>query len=176
MNQVAQRYARALFSTEAKKVEDVRQEMLALGRLIEGSQELTVFMKAKRFGRQAQALVLNAVSKKLKLSPLTHTFLNYVCAQGRVGFIGQMAQAFDRLACDAKGQIRAHIHSVAPLTKADEGALEGALSKALKKEIFLDQAVDEQLLGGLTVRIGSTFIDGSLKTKLAQLHQVIREG
>ncbi len=178
MNQVAQRYARALFSlsVEAKKVDLVRQEINRLSLLAKSSPQLNTFMAAKRFGRKAHADALEQWATKEKVSPLLQRFLTFVCMHGRAEHLGQIAQAFESLACQAENQMRAQVTSAVSLTKDQQKLVTEALAHAFKKEIFLDQAVDEHLLGGMTIRTGSMLIDGSLKSKLAQLQQVMREG
>jgi F-type H+-transporting ATPase subunit delta len=178
LHQVAQRYARALFSlaTEAKKVDAVRQDMLALSQFVAGSNELGTFIQAKRFGRSAQMDVFKGLLKTLKAGPQVQGFLAFVCAQGRIGLVQEMAQAFEVLAGESQGEIQVSLTTASPLGKTQEAGIKSALEKALSKKVIIDQTVDAQLLGGMRIRAGSMLIDGSLKTKLNQLHHVMREG
>jgi len=43
------------------------------------------------------------------------------------------------------------------------------------KAVNLAVSVDPELLGGLVVKVGSTMIDSSLKTKLNRLKSVMKE-
>jgi F-type H+-transporting ATPase subunit delta len=44
------------------------------------------------------------------------------------------------------------------------------------KDVALAVKVDPSLLGGLIVKIGSRMIDSSLKTRLANMRQVLKGG
>ena len=63
----------------------------------------------------------------------------------------------------------AEVTSAAPLSDAQQGALDKVLRKEYGDKVQLDLKVDESLIGGLIVRVGSRMIDGSLKSKLRKL-------
>jgi F-type H+-transporting ATPase subunit delta len=48
-------------------------------------------------------------------------------------------------------------------------ALKSKLRAAVGRDIAVDVTVDEELLGGLVVKVGSKMIDSSIKTKLDRL-------
>ena len=43
-----------------------------------------------------------------------------------------------------------------------------------KKKIELNEKIDESLIGGLVLRMGSTMIDSSIKTKLSTLKMIMK--
>ena len=178
LNQVAQRYARALFSLaeKDKSLEAVRKDMRALRALVSHSKELGLFIRAKRFGRRGQGDVFQGLLRQLKTGPRIQGFLAFICAQGRIPLLQEIAEAFDRLAAQARGEIQVSLKTALPLEEAQEASLKKALEKALSKKVIIEQTVEEELLGGMAIRAGSILIDGSLKTKLTQLHHVMREG
>ena len=53
-------------------------------------------------------------------------------------------------------------------------ALGQALATALARKVRVQPAIDASLLGGLTVKIGGTLIDDSLRSKLARLAQALK--
>jgi F-type H+-transporting ATPase subunit delta len=60
------------------------------------------------------------------------------------------------------------------LSDAQVASLRGALADALRRDVNLDASVDETLLGGLVVRVGSRMIDSSLRTKLDNMQLAMK--
>ncbi len=59
--------------------------------------------------------------------------------------------------------------SAHPLSNAQLDAVRKQLAQAMGQEVQLESTVDESLIGGLVVRVGSRMIDYSLRTKLQNL-------
>ena len=49
------------------------------------------------------------------------------------------------------------------------------LKASVGKDVELDVTVDESLIGGLVVKVGSRMIDTSIRSKLANLQNVMKE-
>ena len=73
------------------------------------------------------------------------------------------------------GEVQAEVTSSFELDKAQQSKVESAISEATGvKKIVLSTKVDETLIGGLIVKIGSKMIDNSIKTKLNRLEIAMR--
>ena len=59
--------------------------------------------------------------------------------------------------------------SAAPLNDTQQDALGAVLRKEYGDKVQMDLKVDESLIGGLIVRVGSRMIDSSLRSKLEKL-------
>ena len=59
--------------------------------------------------------------------------------------------------------------SAAPLTDAQQRAVEEALNKVVGRKVQLSLAVDPSLIGGMVVKVGSRMVDSSVKTQLQRL-------
>lgn len=65
------------------------------------------------------------------------------------------------------------ITSVVPLTEAQTTRLSDALTKKYGP-VEITQKIDENLLGGVKVTVGSEQFDASLSTKISQLKQNVK--
>jgi F-type H+-transporting ATPase subunit delta len=54
--------------------------------------------------------------------------------------------------------------------------IKSRLQSALAAEPIVIPSVDERLIGGLVIQVGDTVYDGSLRTRLKNLRQRLREG
>ena len=78
------------------------------------------------------------------------------------------------MASKHRGARRAEIVSAAPLTAQEQTAILEALSKTLGAKIEADAKVDESLIGGFVVRVGSRQFDASIKSKLDALKLALK--
>jgi F-type H+-transporting ATPase subunit delta len=71
--------------------------------------------------------------------------------------------------------VTAEVTAAAPLTDDQLAALSKALHASVGKTVMLEVTVDESIIGGLVVKVGSKMIDTSIKTKLAKLNNAMKE-
>jgi ATP synthase F1 delta subunit len=69
----------------------------------------------------------------------------------------------------------AEVWSAVPLTDAETRALEDRL-RGRRPDLDVSYHVDPALLGGLIVRVGDRYVDGSLATRLGKLRQELLTG
>ena len=73
------------------------------------------------------------------------------------------------------GQRRVKITSASELSSDTLEAIRNSVATALQVQPILETQVDPTLLGGMTIRVGDTVYDGSLKTQVKQLRVRLRE-
>jgi len=94
---------------------------------------------------------------------------------GRLILINEIIDVFLSEVSRINGEIKAEVTSSFSLDKAQQDEVKLAISKATGiKKIVLSNNVDESLIGGLIVKIGSKMIDNSIKTKLNRLEIAMR--
>ena len=79
------------------------------------------------------------------------------------------------LASKKRGELKAQLISSKSLSDEELKNLNLEISKLLGNEISFDYKVDEDLIGGLKMQIGSLMIDTSLKNKLKKYKQIMLE-
>lgn len=174
---VGQRYAAALYAIaeESKSVDKVEKELDGLGGLILESDDLQSFLTSPVYTREEQVNVIGALSKKAGLSASVGNTLLVMANKGRAAYVGAMIASFKSLAEAARGEVVAEVISAKPLTAAQSKKLADSLKKSAGKDVALDVKVDESLLGGLIVKLGSTMIDSSIRGKLSKLQNAMKE-
>ena len=115
-----------------------------------------------------------AVAGALGTDALTTRFLGVLAENRRLAALPAVIRAFDALAAEARGEMRAAVTSAVPLDAAQKKALATRLKTELGREVAIDLDVDPAILGGLVVRIGSRMIDSSIRTKLDTLAQAMK--
>jgi F-type H+-transporting ATPase subunit delta len=87
-----------------------------------------------------------------------------------------MVRAYRTFAARSRGEVAAEVTSAHPLSDALARDLRDALKASVGKDVRLSTKIDESLLGGLIVKLGSRMVDSSLRTKLASLKLSLKGG
>lgn len=94
----------------------------------------------------------------------------------RVTLLPGVADAFRRLLYARRNIVEAEVASAAPLTDREREVLRERLARLVGRRVELRERVDPGLLGGLVVRIGDRFYDGSVRGRLERLRNRLLAG
>lgn len=174
---VAGRYALALFelALDAKALDPVAADIDKLDAMIKDSADLSRVVSSPLYGRDDQGKVMDAVSKASGLCDLTRRFLGVIAHNRRLPVLGGMIGEFRKLLAQHKGEAIAEVTSAHKLTAPQVKALQKKLKTMVGRDVNVEASVDESLLGGLIVKVGSQMIDSSLRTKLSNLQISMKE-
>lgn len=174
---VAGRYAAALFelAEEAGALEAVEADLKTLQAAIDAAPDFRKFLKSPVYGSEDQHRAIDAIANKAKLGALTKNFLGLVAKNRRLFALEDMITAFARLLAEHRGEVSAKVISAAPLNDDQTRRLRSEIESVVGKAVNLETRADPDLLGGMIVKVGSTMIDSSLKTKLNRLKSVMKE-
>ena len=177
---LARRYARALIglAQSGPQRDKLAKDLDAFATLCrtpdaEGVPVLDV-IASERFPAADRKRLLDALLKRLGADPLLNKFLVYVLERGRIAGVPEIARAYRRLADEAAGRVDALITSAAPLPPDALAKIKQALEHATGKQVIATTAVDPELIGGVVAKVGSTVVDGSVRSALAQLKTSLR--
>ncbi|MCC5987716.1 MAG: F0F1 ATP synthase subunit delta [Pararhodobacter sp.] len=174
---IAARYATAVFdlASEAKALKALEADIAALQDALAQGDELARVIASPIYSRADQGRVMAAIAEALELSQTMRGALGLMAQNRRLFVLPQLLSALHRMIAEHKGEVSADITSATVLTKAQADALAKALKAQLGKSVKLNVAVDEALIGGLVVQVGSTMIDTSIRAKLAALQNRMKE-
>jgi F-type H+-transporting ATPase subunit delta len=113
---------------------------------------------------------LQLIEKSLEgADPLVVNLARILLRRSRTALGPQIAEAFQELVDEAQGISHALVTSAVTLTVEDRSAVQKRLEELTGGPIVLELDVDENILGGIIVRIGDRLIDGSTRSKLQEL-------
>ena len=165
-------YELANESSELKVVEKNIGELL---NIYSTSEDLKNFIKNPTQSQSNSIEVLNKISTQMNISKIVKNFLGVLVIKRRIFFIKKIFLNFLSLVSKQRGEIDASLVSSKKLTSEELESLSRDLSKTMGAPIALDYEVDENLIGGLKMQIGSLMIDTSIKNKLKKYEQTMLE-
>ncbi len=102
-------------------------------------------------------------------------FIRVVCHHDRLELLPLIHDLAVREAERRMGQRRVQVTSASELSAETIENIRNSMATALSIQPILETRVDSSLLGGMTIRVGDTVYDGSLKTQVKQLRVRLRE-
>ena len=125
-----------------------------------------------------------AISREERMDALSAAFqeriplpelilLRMMISRGHAKSLREMIISYQELAREHRGESIARVTTAVPLTEAEAEQLREKLEKRFKRKMILDCAVDPSLLGGIRVETEGRVLDGSLRTRLQEIKEVM---
>ena len=100
-------------------------------------------------------------------------FLGLLFENRRLPLLPEIAGMFDELRFEAERVVKAKVTSAVAMPAAELETIKAALKKRFGRDVEVETAVDESLIGGAVIDAGDVVIDGSLKGKLGRLQAAL---
>lgn len=175
---VARRYAVALADvvTSQDASQDIREELSAWASLMEANPQLTDVFRHPAIPYEQKRRLLLELIKRSRVSYTTTNFLQVLLQNHRLSDLSeinrQLVQELDRRA----GVVNAQVTTARTISPEAQEALRAQLAQLTGSRVRLEFSVDDDLIGGVVTRIGSTLYDGSVRGQLQQIRQKMTGG
>lgn len=174
---IAQRYATAIFelSLEDKSLGELESGIDDLSDALNVSADLRDLITSPLVSRDAQGRSIAKIAEKMELIPVLQKTLALMAEKRRLFVLPQLIEQLHTKIADHKGEVTAEVVTVKPLTKTQIEKLSKSLAARVGKSVKINATVDDTLVGGLVVKVGSKMIDTSIRSKLASLQNEMKE-
>jgi len=174
---IAARYATAMFDLAAEEgaLPAVEADVATVEAALADSAELRDLISSPLYGRDATEGAMGKVAEAMDLNPITGNTLRLMAQKRRLFVLPALLEELKTRIADHKGEVTADVVSAKALTKTQADKLAATLKASVGKDVKLNATVDESLIGGLVVKVGSTMIDTSIKAKLNALQNTMKE-
>lgn len=172
---VAIRYGRALFELAQSNDEAVLygETLKQISSQIAENGELKEFLATPHVPQQAKKDVLDQVFPEMP--GMMKNFLHLLVDKGRETIIEAISLAYQAVVDEKSKALEVSVISAKKLNSEEETALVKRLEESSGRSVRLLVEEDASLLGGMMVRIGNRWIDGSVKGRLRAMGQVLAE-
>ncbi len=174
---LSKRYAKAVFelAAESKSVDAIKKDFVSLQDLLKESQNLREAVQNPVISKLEQHNAMQFILKKIGVSELTERFIKVLIENGRISILSDVASSYFDMVKEHNGEITANITSAKPLLKKQITEIEKSLGKSLGKKVTAEENVDETILGGIIVKVGSKMVDASVSGGLEKLKIITKE-
>ncbi len=170
---VARRYAAALADvvTARGEAREVREELSAWESMMQTNVQLMEVFGNPTVPYEQKRKVLSALIERTRVRPTTANFLHVLLQNQRLAELGEINKRFAQVLDERAGVVSAEVITARPVPDASREALRAKLIAMTGKDVRLSFTTDEELIGGIVTRIGSTIYDGSVRNQLQQFKE-----
>lgn len=175
LQKIARRYAVALADVVIARGEGqaVQEELAAWESMISSNPLLKEVLGNPTIAYDQKQRLLEELVSRTRVRPTTANFLRVLLRNQRLTEISEVNRRFAEIMDARSGVASAFITTARPLSEDLKAALHQKLLSVTGKKVRLTFASDEELIGGIVTRIGSTVYDGSIRNQLNEIEQTL---
>ena len=175
--ETSERYSRARFEVAKEEGEllKIEEDINNFDSLIKNSSDINNFLQNPTQSTENQNSLINLLSEKFNFSKNLKNFFLLLIKKRRIFFVSKIINSFLKLCSKKRGEIKASLISSKELTKSELENISKDLSLSMGSTIKFNYKIDEELIGGLKLQLGSFMIDTSIKNKLKKFEQRMLE-
>jgi len=176
-SRISQRYALALLelSSEENKTDEYVSSLSNFLKVYNSNNDLKNYIKNPTNTNKNQKEVFEKILNAMKADKIIKNFFFILINKKRIFFLSEIIEEFLKLVSHKKGEISANLFSSKQIDDKTISEIEKEISENVKGTIKLKSEIDESLIGGVVLQIGSLMIDTSIKNKLANYKKVLLE-
>ena len=174
MSRLAQRYATAVFQAAEGKdaIEAVAQDLDRLGSSLRIEEVAAAVQSPDTTGDVREQILAKLMGDA---HDITKNLVAVVLERHREAILPEVASAFSDMLLASRNEVRGTVETAHALDESGLEAIAAHATKLVGKTVHLDVEVNEDLIGGIRLRIGNTLYDGSVATVLADLERSLIE-
>jgi F-type H+-transporting ATPase subunit delta len=175
---VARRFAKALLDVtlEENSAERCVEELENLLEVFKNNPELYKVLHTPLHTAPERISLMNKVSGAVEVSEAVAGFMKVLVQTRNIKLFEEIVAVYPRLFDVVAGRLRATAESPWELGTDVLGEIKLKLDAITGKDVIVTGIKNEDLIGGLVIRMENTIIDGSIKTQLEALKEKILEG
>ena len=168
------RYALALYEVakEKDKVDEYINDLREICDLIENNKEFYEVVKHPQIStKNKKRTFINIFKGKIDEELLS--FLLILIEKDRILYLREKLNEMEKIDLERKNILSAVVKTAVPLLESEISNLQEKLEKQYNKKIIMTTEIDKSLLGGVYVRVGNDVIDGTIKSKLEEMKDIM---
>ena len=168
------RYALSLYEVakEKDKVDEYINDLREICDLIENNKDFYEVVKHPQIStKNKKRTFINIFKGKIDEELLS--FLLILIEKDRILYLREKLNEMEKIDLERKNILSAVVKTAVPLLESEISNLQEKLEKQYNKKIIMTTEIDKSLLGGVYVRVGNDVIDGTIKSKLEEMKDIM---
>ena len=168
------RYAMALYKVaeEKNKVDEYIEDLREICDLIDNNKDFYEVIKHPQIStKKKKQTFINIFKGKIDEDLLS--FLLILIEKDRILFLREKLNEMEKIHLEKNNTLKAKVVTAVPMLENELQELKDKLEKKYNKKIIISTKVDKSVLGGVYVRVGNDVIDGTVKSKLEELKDLM---
>jgi len=173
MADAARVYAEALFSAgeDKGKINELQSQLAEFADAVDGNRELQVFLFSPYLSSQDKKEGLARAITGAE--PEFANFLELLVEKGRMPEVFRIRREYDELWKKANRRLDVTVTSAIELDPSVVGKIGEEVERQTGEKVELSSEVDNEILGGIVLRVGNMVLDASIRTRLEKLRKSV---
>ena len=175
-DKVVQRYVKALHSLSLEQSKDnkIKNDLSLISELIEKNREFKKIIFSPLVTPKKHQEILKLISKTLKMDQITENFLFLLAFNKRLILLEKILEFYNEISSKEKDVTNIDIILPNKISKKEISSIQDKLKSEVKKKTKINFIEDKNIISGFVVKLGSTMIDFSIKSKLDKIINSLR--
>ncbi len=174
MASVSRRYARALVDAILAQNMDAdiaRLQLRSIVQAVHESDDLRRVWESPAVSPKQKRAVLDGIAKQMSVVKPIRNFIAILIDNRRIQMLDEIVKQFESELDAQLGFVEAEISSARALTPGEKRDLENRVERLTGKKVRARYSSNPELLGGVSIKVGSTIYDGSVRGQLEKMRQ-----
>jgi len=170
-------YAQALIN-EAKKQQvlaEVTEDVRGIGQLLRENPAFLAFTQALSITEDQQLAALEKIFTG-RIHPLTLNVLTSMARRDRLMFLTGLVKGFSSVMKEMSGHVDVVLTTPSAPAAGIVERINSVVATSLGKTVDIQVKTDPALIGGMTLMIDDTLIDGSVSTQMDKIEAQLKRG
>ena len=174
MTTTSKEYAQALFelSVSEGSTEQTLEGLETVRSGIAAEPEYMALLASPAIGREQRLAALDQAFRG-RIPDILLGLLRMMVSRGHITGLEDMARDYEAMVRDFRGEAVAMVTTAVPLSEEEAERLKAGLEKKFDRRLTLRCAVDPSIIGGVRVELDGRVIDGSIRSKLDKIKEVM---
>lgn len=170
----AVRYAKALYGLvkEQEKDKEALKDFETIDKIIKENRDFENFVESPLITNLKKKEIFNQILSD-RISKLTMDFIELLAKKGRESLIPQISKEFLDIYNKDHNRLPVEITSAVELSKDSQNEIVKKISDWTNKTVLADFIINENIKGGLKIKINDWVFDSSLENQLDKLHKAL---
>ncbi|MBR5280436.1 MAG: ATP synthase F1 subunit delta [Clostridia bacterium] len=175
MKEMSKEYALAIFTlgTETSREDVIQDSLQIVLSVFRGQPEYQEFLMCPGVPLDARLAGIREAFSPVACEEVV-SFLELLCRRGRLALLETCVTQYQEMLQTLRNKKVVKVTSAVPLTAEEQTRLQTKLEQN-GQQVILSCSVDAGLIGGMIVEMDGGIIDGSLKSRLKQVKEVVSQ-
>ena len=173
---LSSRYAKSLLNlvVEKNKLEETLNDMKYVAGLCSNNKDLVLMLKSPIIKTDKKISILSEIFSK-NISETTMVFINIITNKKREMHLEAIATSFINLYKSHKNIKTVSITTAAPVSDQTKSEIMSYIKKTGGDEVELTEIVNEDIIGGVIIKMGDKQLDASVTRKIKKLKKTFNK-
>jgi F-type H+-transporting ATPase subunit delta len=169
-------YAQALINEAQKQgaLDQVTEDVRGIGGLLKSNEAFIAFTRSLMVDQDERIAALEKIFGQGRVHVLTLSTLKSLARRELFMFLRGVVESFETILKKMSGHVDVELVSSAELGPEVVERVKLAIGKSVGQVADVKVTINPALIGGMTLRVGDTLIDGSVATQLGKLEEQLK--